>query len=60
MKFVIDMVEKKEDLGNAIAFNSLMFNRASLVGLSIAGVILASTGDGIATIISAHVFLKTT
>lgn len=30
--FVIDMVEKKEDLGNAIALNSLMFNGARLVG----------------------------
>jgi MFS family permease len=45
--FVIDMVEKKEDLGNAIALNSLMFNGARLIGPSIAGIMLASTSEGI-------------
>jgi MFS family permease len=45
--FVIDMVEKKEDLGNAIALNSLMFNGARIIGPSIAGVLLASVGEGI-------------
>jgi MFS family permease len=45
--FVIDLVEKKEDLGNAIALNSLMFNGARLIGPSIAGILLASTGEGI-------------
>jgi MFS family permease len=45
--FVIDMVEKKEDLGNAIALNSLMFNGARLIGPSVAGVLLASAGEGI-------------
>jgi MFS family permease len=45
--FVIKMVERKEDLGNAIALNSLMFNGARLIGPSIAGIILASAGEGI-------------
>ena len=45
--FVIDMVEKKEDLGNAIALNSLMFNGARIIGPSVAGVLLASAGEGI-------------
>ncbi len=36
--FVIEMVEKKEHLGNAIALNSMMFNGARLIGPSIAGV----------------------
>jgi MFS family permease len=36
--FVIEMVENKEDLGNAIALNSLMFNGARLIGPSIAGI----------------------
>jgi MFS family permease len=45
--FIIDMVEKKEDLGNAIALNSLMFNGARIIGPSIAGVLLASVGEGI-------------
>jgi MFS family permease len=51
--FVIDMVEKKEDLGNAIALNSLMFNGARLIGPSIAGVMLASTGEGICFLLNA-------
>ena len=55
--FVIEMVEKKEDLGNAIALNSLMFNAARLIGPSIAGIILASTGEGICFLINAVSYL---
>lgn len=51
--FVIDMVEKKADLGNAIALNSLMFNGARLIGPSVAGIILASTSEGICFLINA-------
>jgi MFS family permease len=51
--FVIDMVEKKEDLGNAIALNSLMFNGARLIGPSIAGIMLASTGEGVCFLLNA-------
>jgi len=51
--FVIDMVEKKEHLGNAIALNSLMFNGARLIGPTIAGIIVASTGEGICFLINA-------
>jgi len=45
--FVIDMVGKKEDLGNAIALNSLMFNGARIIGPSVAGILLAVTNEGI-------------
>jgi MFS family permease len=51
--FVIDMVEKKEDLGNAIALNSLMFNGARLIGPSIAGIMLASTSEGVCFMLNA-------
>ena len=51
--FVIDMVEKKEDLGNAIALNSVMFNGARIIGPSIAGMMLASTGEGICFLLNA-------
>jgi len=51
--FVIDMVEKKEDLGNGIALNSLMFNGARLIGPSIAGVMLATAGEGICFLLNA-------
>ncbi|HEY9743013.1 MAG TPA: MFS transporter [Coleofasciculaceae cyanobacterium] len=42
--FVTEMVERKEDLGNAIALNSSIFNGARLVGPAIAGVLIASVG----------------
>ena len=45
--FLVEMVEKKENLGNAIALNSLMFNAARLIGPSIAGLIIAISGEGV-------------
>jgi len=51
--FVFEMVERKEDLGNAIALNSMMFNGARLIGPSIAGVMLATAGEGICFLINA-------
>ena len=42
--FVTEMVERKEDLGNAIALNSSIFNGARLVGPAIAGVLIATVG----------------
>lgn len=50
--FVIDLVEEKKDIGNAIALNSLMFNGARLIGPSIAGILLATTGEGICFLIN--------
>lgn len=44
--FIIEMVEHKEYLGNAIALNSLMFNSARLIGPSIAGILIAAVGEG--------------
>jgi MFS family permease len=44
--FVIQMVEHREDLGNAIALNSSMVNSARLIGPAIAGVVVASVGEG--------------
>ena len=44
--FVINMVNGKEDIGNAIALNSMMFNGARLIGPSVAGIILATAGEG--------------
>lgn len=45
--FIVEMVGKKEDLGNAIALNSLVFNAARLIGPSIAGILVALFGEGI-------------
>ena len=44
--FVIQMVDRREDLGNAIALNGSMVNSASLVGPAIAGVVIAAVGEG--------------
>ncbi len=44
--FVIQMVERREDLGNAIALNSSMVNLARLVGPAVAGVVIAIVGEG--------------
>ena len=44
--FVVEMVENREDLGNAIALNSSMVNAARLIGPSIAGIIIAAVGEG--------------
>jgi len=51
--FVVDMIEKKEDLGNAIALNSSMVNSARLIGPSIAGVLISLTGEGMCFLLNA-------
>ena len=43
--FVVDMVGK-ENLLNAIALNSSMFNGARIIGPAIAGVLVAAVGEG--------------
>jgi MFS family permease len=43
--FIVDMVGK-EDLMNAIALNSSMFNAARIIGPAIAGVLVARIGEG--------------
>ena len=55
--FVIDMIEQKEDLGNAIALNSAIFNGARLIGPSLAGVIIAAAGEGICFLINGLSYL---
>lgn len=44
--FLIQMVEDKQDLGNAIALNSSMVNVARLVGPALAGFVIAGVGEG--------------
>ncbi len=55
--FVVEMVEHREDLGNAIALNSSMVNGARLIGPSIAGLLVASVGEGICFILNAISYL---
>src|SRR5204862_1782506 len=44
--FVIEMLESRDDLPNAIALNSSMVNGARLIGPSVAGVLIAAVGEG--------------
>jgi MFS family permease len=43
--FMVQMVEDRADLGNAIAINSSMVNVARLIGPSLAGMLIAVTGE---------------
>lgn len=45
--FVVDIIERREDLGNAIALNSSMFNGARLIGPSLAGILISAVGEGV-------------
>jgi MFS family permease len=45
--FTVEMIENKEDLGNAIAINSMMFNIARFLGPTIAGLVVAVFGEGL-------------
>ncbi len=45
--FIVELVERREDLANAIALNSSMFNSARLLGPAIAGVCIAAFGEGV-------------
>lgn len=45
--FIPEMISRNEDLGNAIALNSSMFNVARLIGPSLAGFLLAVTSPSI-------------
>ena len=44
--FLVQMVEDRQDLGNAIAINSSMVNLARLVGPALAGLVIAWVGEG--------------
>jgi MFS family permease len=55
--FVIQMVEDRADLGNAIALNSSMVNTARLLGPSIAGVVIAAVGEGYCFLIDGFSYL---
>lgn len=54
---VVDMVDDKNDLGNAIALNSSMVNLARLLGPAISGIVLAKLGAGTCFMINAASFL---
>ncbi|HJP60499.1 MAG TPA: MFS transporter [Gemmatimonadaceae bacterium] len=44
--FVVEMVNDRSDLPNAIALNSTMVNASRIIGPSIGGVLIAAVGEG--------------
>jgi MFS family permease len=50
---IVEMIDKREDLGNAIALNSSMVNGARLLGPSIAGILIATVGEGMCFLLNA-------
>jgi MFS family permease len=54
--FVVEMVGR-EDVGNAVALNSAMFNSARIIGPAIAGLLIGAVGVAAAFVIDALSFL---
>jgi MFS family permease len=55
--FLIDMIENRDDLPNAIALNSSLVNGARLVGPAVAGLLIAAVGEGVCFMINAASYL---
>ena len=55
--FLVEMVDRREYLGNAIALHSSMVNGAHLIGPSIAGLLVASVGEGVCFIVNTVSYL---
>jgi MFS family permease len=55
--FVVELVDSREDLGNAIALNSSMVNGARLIGPSLAGILIAAVGEAVCFLINAASYL---
>ncbi len=55
--FVVELVDDKKDLSNAIALNSSMFNAARLIGPTIAGILISLFGEGICFLINAFSYI---
>ncbi|MBN1391244.1 MAG: MFS transporter [Sedimentisphaerales bacterium] len=55
--FVRNLVDNPDDLPNAIALNSLIFNGARLIGPTIAGLLIAFAGEGTCFLVNAVSFI---
>jgi MFS family permease len=55
--FIVDMIEDRADLPNAIALNSTMVNGSRIIGPSIGGVVIAAVGEGWCFMIDAISYL---
>jgi len=50
---IVEIIDNREDLGNAIALNSSMVNGARLIGPSVAGLVIATVGEGLCFLLNA-------
>jgi len=55
--FVVEMVDRREDLPNAIALNSMSFNAARMVGPSVAGILIGLWNEGACFLIDGFSYL---
>ncbi len=55
--FIIEMIEDRKDLSNAIALNSSLVNMTRLIGPAVAGIIVAKFGEGICFMINGVTFI---
>jgi len=55
--FLVEMIDRPEDLSNAIALNSSMVQAARLVGPAIAGLLIYEFGEGLCFLIDGFSFL---
>jgi len=55
--FVVEMIEEREHLSNAIALNSSMVPAARLIGPSLAGILIAAFGEGICFLLNGVSYL---
>jgi MFS family permease len=55
--FLVEIIENREDLGNAIALNSSIVNSARLLGPSLAGILIAYVGEGVCFLLNAISYL---
>lgn len=54
---VMDLIDDKAYVGNAIALNSAIFNGARLIGPAVAGIVIAIVGEGICFLINSVSFI---
>src|SRR5206468_2035387 len=50
--FVADIVESRDDVGNAVALHASVTNAARLIGPSIGGAIVAHAGEGVCFLVN--------
>lgn len=55
--YIVEMIENRKDLSNAIALNSSQVNMARLIGPAVAGIIVAKFGEGICFMVNGVTFI---